>query len=142
MKMRKPAQFQDAGRRLNMLRRCSRCFVALLVITPAAWVAKPKPQVFDAPPDRVFQAALKAAREHYTIKYADEKNLYLTFHAIPTFTYPAYECTASVEPAGEGKSKLTLNVQYETFVVGDHTANPAKKFFGYVSENLTKQPAN
>ena len=90
---------------MNMLRRCVQLFLVVLLICPAVW-AKPKVRVFNAPSDRVFQAALKAAREHHVIQYMDEKNLNFSFHTGTSATSWGFDCSVSVEPAGTGKSKL------------------------------------
>jgi hypothetical protein len=100
--------------------------------------AKPKTKVFNAPAERVFEAAHKVAREHHRISYVDEKRMTLQFHTGTSMSSWGFDCNASVEPIGNGKARLTINVQKtekQLFAWGGG-GRTADKFFKWVAEEL------
>ena len=88
-------------------------WVALLMsLAMAALVqAKPKVKTYSNTADQVFQAALRTAREKHVVTYVDDKHYMLTFETGTSLTSYGFNANASVEDAGEGKSKLIVNVQ-------------------------------
>lgn len=92
---------------MRVLRSCAALFVLLAV--PLSLAAKPKEQVFDATPNRVYSAVQKVIRDHYVVTFTDDKQMLVSFRTPPTNT-SAMEGSASVE-AVSGKGKLRVNLQ-------------------------------
>ncbi len=110
--------------------------LSLLLLTVSAY-AKPKKKTYNNTPDQVFQAALRTARERHVVTYVDTKTLMLTFETGRSFTSQGFVANASVEPAGENKATLIINVQNKqgmSWGAGDRMAD---KFFQQVSEELS-----
>jgi hypothetical protein len=111
--------------------------MALALLVPLTAFAKPKKKTYNNSPDQVFNAALRTARERHVVTYVDEKMLMLTFETGHSFTSNGFVANASVEPEGEGKATLIVNVQNKkglSWGAGDRMAD---KFFDQVSEELS-----
>src|SRR5262249_18424655 len=83
-----------------------------------------------------FQAALRTARERHVVTYVDTKTLMMTFETGRSFTSEGFVANASVEPEGENKATLIINVQNKkgmSWGAGDRMAD---KFFSQVSDEL------
>jgi PEGA domain len=128
-----------------LLRRL--CFLSvILLVIPTASFAKPKKKTFNNSPQEVFQAALKTARERHVVTNVDEKNLMMTFETGVSMVSYGFIANASVEPEGDGKSTLTINVQHKnngknasfSFNAGDRMAD---KFYEQVTQELTNKSA-
>jgi len=83
--------------------------VALLLSICAQ--AEPKKKIYNNPADQVFKAALRTARERHVVTYVDEKTLMFTFETGRSFTSEGFVANASVEPEGDDKATLIINVQ-------------------------------
>jgi hypothetical protein len=99
-------------RHLNVL-----VYVAVALLVAGALYAKEKEtkdfnNVFDAAPEKVYEAAYRYAQHHGTIKYSDDKHMTVTATIyIPggNWSYRKdYECTISVEPSGADKSTVDI----------------------------------
>jgi hypothetical protein len=119
---------------------------AIVLLLPSLAVAKPKKKSYGNAPQDVFQAALKTARDRHVVTFVDEKNLLFTFSTGASAFSQGFVANASIEPAANGGSTLTINVQKKEgggidFDAGDRMAD---KFFDQVTEELageTKQAA-
>ena len=124
-----------------MSRRVLMVWVLVLLVATGAF-GKPKKKTYNNPADEVFNAALRTARERHVVTYVNEKMLMLTFETGRSFTSEGFVANASVEPEGEGRATLIVNVQNKkglSWGAGDRMAD---KFFGQVNEELageTKQ---
>ena len=119
--------------------------VVLLVFSGAAF-AKPKTKIFNNNPKQVFDAALRTAREKHVVTYVDEPHLMFTFETGMSALSAGFIANASVEPEGDDKSKLLINVQRKntgennggfSFNAGDRMAD---KFYQQVGEELARKP--
>lgn len=109
--------------------------LAVLLYSAPAF-AKPKKKTFNNPADQVFTAALRTARERHVVTYVDEKQLLMTFQTGMSFWSYGFVANASVEPEGENRATLILNVQNKqglSMGAGDRMAD---KFFKQVEEAL------
>jgi hypothetical protein len=119
---------------------------AIVLLLPSLAVAKPKKKSYGNAPQDVFQAALKTARDRHVVTFVDEKALLFTFSTGASAFSQGFVANASIEPAANGGSTLTINVQKKEgggidFDAGDRMAD---KFFDQVTEELageTKQAA-
>jgi len=112
--------------------------VALLL--PICAQAEPKKKVYNNSADQVFKAALRTARERHVITYVDEKTLMFTFQTGRSFTSQGFVANASVEPEGDNKATLIINVQTKagfSFGAGDRMA---EKFYQQVGDELAGDP--
>jgi hypothetical protein len=112
--------------------------VALLL--PICAHAEPKKKLYNNSADQVFKAALRTARERHVITYVDEKTLMFTFQPGRSFTSQGFVANASVEPEGDDKSTLIINVQTKagfSFGAGDRMA---EKFYQQVGDELAGDP--
>jgi len=112
--------------------------VALLL--PVFAHAEPKKKVYNNSPDEVFKAALRTARERHVVTYVDEKTLMFTFQTGRSFTSQGFVANASVEPEGDNKATLIINVQTKagfSFGAGDRMA---EKFYQQVGDELAGDP--
>jgi hypothetical protein len=108
--------------------------VALLL--PICLQAEPKKKTYNNSPDEVFKAALRTARERHVVTYVDEKTLMFTFETGRSFTSGGFVANASVEPEGEDKATLVINVQTKkgfSWGAGDRMA---EKFYQQVGDEL------
>jgi len=112
--------------------------VALLL--PILAQAEPKKKTYNNSADQLFQAALRTARERHVVTFVDEKNLMLTFETGRSMTSEGFVCNASVEPQGEDKATLIVNVQTKkgfSWGAGDRMAD---KFYSQVADELAGDP--
>lgn len=87
--------------------------LALLLIAafaPGIALARPKERVFNASPERIFAAAVAAARENFALTHIDERAMTFGFHTGISYTSNGFDCDVSVVPTGEG-SKVIVRVQ-------------------------------
>lgn len=113
--------------------------VALLL--PFSAAAKPTKKIFKATPERVFEAALKVAREHHVVSEVDDKRFAFTFKTGTSMASWGFLANAFVEKDEEGRTVLTVNVQKTrgqlmAWGAGGRTAD---KFFKWVEEELAKE---
>lgn len=110
--------------------------LAFLLLLTAGAYAKPKKKTYNNTPDQLFQAALRTARERHVVTYVDTKTLMFTFETGRSFTSQGFVANASVEPEGENKATLIINVQNKqgySWGAGDRMAD---KFFDQVNDEL------
>lgn len=110
--------------------------LAFLLLFTAGAYAKPKKKLYNNTPDQLFQAALRTARERHVVTYVDTKTLMFTFETGRSFTSQGFVANASVEPEGENKATLIVNVQNKqgySWGAGDRMAD---KFFEQVADEL------
>jgi len=108
--------------------------IVLLFSLPA--VAKPKKKTYNNTTDELFAAALRTARERHVVTYVNEKMLMFTFETGRSFTSQGFVANASVEPEGENKATLIINVQNKqglSWGAGDRMAD---KFYEQVADEL------
>lgn len=125
----------------------SRLIAVLIVamLLPVCAQAKPKKKTYNNSADQLFTAALRTARERHVVTYVNEKMLMFTFETGRSFTSEGFVANASVEPEGEGKATLIINVQNKkgySWGAGDRMSD---KFYEQVSDELageTKQAAS
>jgi len=128
------------------MRKAFLIVLAITLLLPSLAAAKPKKKTYGNAPQDVFQAALKTARDRHVVTFVDEKNLLFTFSTGASAFSQGFVANASIEPAANGGSTLTINVQKKEgggldFDAGDRMAD---KFFDQVTEELageTKQAA-
>ncbi len=110
--------------------------VLLALLLPLSAFAKPKKKIYNNKPDELFAAALRTARERHVVTYVNEKMLMFTFETGRSFTSKGFIANASVEPQGEDKATLIINVQNKeglSWGAGDRMAD---KFYDQVAEEL------
>lgn len=113
---------------------------AAVLLLPACANAKPKKKTYNNSADQVFKAALRTARERHVITYVDEKTLMFTFETGRSFTSEGFVANASVEPEGDNKATLIINVQNKkglSWGAGDRMAD---KFYDQVADELAGDP--
>src|SRR5438270_9908513 len=88
----------------------SRIVLVILVATTLA-TASPKKKTFDGTPDAVFDAAVKAAQQNWTVKFADRKTGTITFTTGTSVTNWGMECSMAIQQIAEGKVEVTLHTQ-------------------------------
>jgi len=115
------------------------------VFMPSVACAKPKKKTYNNSPQQVFDAALRTARERHVVTFVDEKNLMLTFETgVSAFSY-GFVANASVEPEGDSKATLVINVQHKnngksvsfSLNAGDRMAD---QFYQQVDEEIARSP--
>lgn len=107
------------------------------ILLPVAAHAKPKKKTYNNSSDQLFTAALRTARERHVVTYVNEKELMFTFETGRSFTSEGFVANASIEPEGEGKATLIINVQNKkgaSWGAGDRMAD---KFYEQVTEELS-----
>jgi hypothetical protein len=112
--------------------------VALLLSVSAQ--AEPKKKTYNNSADQVFNAALRTARERHVVTYVDEKTLMFTFETGRSLTSKGFVANASVEPEGDSKATLIINVQTKdgfSWGAGDRMAD---KFYQQVGDELAGDP--
>lgn len=111
--------------------------VLLALLLPLSAFAKPKKKTYNNSTEELFTAALRTARERHVVTYVNEKMLMFTFESGRSFTSKGFIANASVEPEGENKATLIINVQNKdggfSWGAGDRMAD---KFYDQVSEEL------
>src|SRR5215471_8253843 len=83
----------------------------LLALLSLSAFAKPKKKTYNNTSEEVFAAALRTARERHVVTYVNEKMLMLTFETGRSVTSQGFVANASVEPEGDNKATLIVNVQ-------------------------------
>jgi hypothetical protein len=114
-------------------------FVALIfaILVPVAAHAKPKKKTYNNSSEQLFTAALRTARERHVVTYVNEKELMFTFETGRSFTSEGFVANASIEPEGEGKATLVINVQNKKGVSWGAGDRMADKFYEQVTEELS-----
>jgi len=111
--------------------------VCLVLLFSLSAIAKPKKKTYNNTTDELFAAALRTARERHVVTYVNEKMLMFTFETGRSFTSKGFVANASIEPEGENKATLMINVQNKdagfSWGAGDRMAD---KFYDQVSEEL------
>ena len=106
------------------------------LLFPAGAHAEPKKKLYNNSAEQVFKAALRTARERHVITYVDEKTLMFTFQTGRSFTSEGFVANASIEPEGEDKATLIINVQTKkgfSWGAGDRMT---EKFYQQVTDEL------
>src|SRR5579864_1771274 len=119
--------------------------VLFVLMLPISAFAKPKEKKYNNSAHDVFEAALKTAREQHVVTYVDEKNLMFTFETGTSLTSYGFVANATIQPAGDNKCTLIINVQKKNagqnmsfaWGAGDRMAD---KFFKQVTEELEGSP--
>lgn len=116
-------------------------FILLVVLgallLPVGAQAKPKKKTYNNSSEQLFTAALRTARERHVVTYVNEKMLMFTFETGRSFTSEGFVANASIEPEGENKATLIINVQNKkglSWGAGDRMAD---KFYEQVTEELS-----
>ncbi len=116
--------------------------VTVALLLPVCMHAEPKKKVYNNSPDDVFKAALRTARERHVVTYVDEKALMFTFETGRSVTSEGFVANASVEPEGDDKATLIINVQTKKGFSWGAGSRMADKFYEQVGDELagdTKQ---
>ena len=119
-----------------MTKKTGASLIVLLLLLSLNVYAKPKKKIYNNSADEVFKAALRTARERHVVTYVDEKTLMITFETGRSFASEGFIANASVEPQGENKATLIVNVQNKkglSWGAGDRMAD---KFFEQVGDEL------
>ena len=114
--------------------------VIVAILLPVCVQAKPKKKTYNNSADQVFAAALRTARERHVVTYVNEKMLMFTFETGRSFTSEGFVANASIEPEGENKATLIINVQNKrgmSWGAGDRMAD---KFYEQVGDELAGDP--
>ncbi len=120
----------------------SRIIVILIgaLLLPLSVQAKPKKKTYNNSAEQLFTAALRTARERHVVTYVNEKMLMFTFETGRSFTSEGFVANASVEPEGDSKATLIINVQNKkgmSWGAGDRMAD---KFYEQVGDELAGDP--
>lgn len=116
--------------------------ILLAAIFPLTLYAKPKKKTYNNSSEQLFAAALRTARERHVVTFVDSKQLMFTFQTGMSVWSYGFIANASIEPEGEERATLIINVQNKkglSMGAGDRMAD---KFFDQVTETLageTKQ---
>jgi len=114
--------------------------VSLAVLLAVYAQAEPKKKIYNNSADQVFKAALRTARERHVVTYVDEKTLMFTFETGRSITSQGFVANASVEPEGDDKATLIINVQTKkgfSWGAGDRMS---EKFYQQVGDELAGDP--
>lgn len=116
----------------------SRLIIVLVgaLLLPVCVQAKPKKKTYNNSAEQLFTAALRTARERHVVTYVNEKMLMFTFETGRSFTSEGFVANASVEPEGDNKATLIINVQNKrgmSWGAGDRMAD---KFYDQVGDEL------
>ena len=109
---------------------------AVALMLPILAQAEPKKKTYNNSADQVFQAALRTARERHVVTFVDEKTMMFTFETGRSVTSEGFVANASVEPEGEDKATLIINVQTKkgfSWGAGDRMT---EKFYAQVADEL------
>lgn len=109
------------------------------LIIPMARAASPRERVFTGfAGDRVFEAAVKAARENFTVTSVDKRHMAIVFHADVTLGYN-FDWNASVVKT-QGGVKLVVTVPGQPDVLASSTGGRiAEQLFEATEKNLMKE---
>jgi hypothetical protein len=107
------------------------------LMLPICAQAKPKKKTYNNSSDQLFTAALRTARERHVVTYVSEKELMFTFETGRSFTSEGFVANASIEPEGENKATLIINVQSKKGVSWGAGDRMADKFYEQVTEELS-----
>jgi hypothetical protein len=116
--------------------------VAVALLLPVCAHAEPKKKLYNNSADQVFKAALRTARERHVVTYVDEKTLMFTFETGRSITSEGFVANASVEPEGDDKATLIINVQTKKGFSWGAGSRMTDKFYEQVGDELagdTKQ---
>jgi len=114
--------------------------VSLAVLLPVCAQAEPKKKIYNNSSDQVFKAALRTARERHVVTYVDEKTLMFTFETGRSLTSQGFVANASVEPEGDDKATLIINVQTKAGFSWGAGDRMAEKFYQQVGDELAGDP--
>ncbi len=115
-------------------------FATIALLLSVSAQAEPKKKTYNNSADQVFNAALRTARERHVVTYVDEKTLMFTFETGRSLTSKGFVANASVEPEGDSKATLIINVQTKdgfSWGAGDRMAD---KFYQQVGDELAGDP--
>jgi hypothetical protein len=115
-------------------------FASIALLLSVSAHAEPKKKIYNNSADQVFNAALRTARERHVVTYVDEKTLMFTFETGRSLTSKGFVANASVEPEGDSKATLIINVQTKdgfSWGAGDRMAD---KFYQQVGDELAGDP--
>jgi hypothetical protein len=110
--------------------------IAVTLLFPPTAQAEPKKKLYNNSSEQVFKAALRTARERHVVTFVDEKTLMFTFETGRSFSSEGFVANASVEPEGDDKATLIINVQTKkgfSWGAGDRMAD---KFYQQVADEL------
>jgi hypothetical protein len=113
-----------------------RWVIAAALLLSVCAQAEPKKKLYNNSADDVFKAALRTARERHVVTFVDEKTLMFTFETGRSLTSEGFVANASVEPEGDNKATLIINVQTKkgfSWGAGDRMAD---KFYQQVADEL------
>ena len=122
---------------MAMIKRISATLAVFVLLFTLSAYAKPKKKTYNNSAGQVFQAALRTARERHVVTYVDEKTLMLTFETGRSFTSQGFVANASVEPQGENKATLIINVQNKAGMSWGAGDRMTDKFFDQVNDELS-----
>lgn len=114
--------------------------VAAALMMPVSVQAKPKKKTYNNSSEQVFKAALRTARERHVVTYVDEKSLMFSFQTGRSFTSEGFVANASVEPEGDDKATLIINVQNKKGISWGAGDRMADKFYQQVADELAGDP--
>jgi hypothetical protein len=114
--------------------------VSLALLLPVIAQAEPKKKIYNNSSDQVFKAALRTARERHVVTYVDEKTLMFTFETGRSLTSQGFVANASVEPEGDDKATLIINVQTKAGFSWGAGDRMAEKFYQQVGDELAGDP--
>jgi PEGA domain len=107
------------------------------LLLPVVAQAKPKKKTYNNSSEQLFTAALRTARERHVVTYVSEKELMFTFETGRSFTSEGFIANASIEPEGQDKATLIINVQSKKGVSWGAGDRMADKFYEQVTEELS-----
>jgi len=114
--------------------------IAAIALLPMFAHAEPKKKVYNNPADQVFNAALRTARERHVVTYVDEKTLMFTFETGRSVTSEGFVANAAVEPEGDNKATLIINVQTKKGFSWGAGSRMTDKFYEQVADELAGDP--
>jgi len=114
--------------------------IAAIALLPIFAHAEPKKKVYNNPADQVFNAALRTARERHVVTYVDEKTLMFTFETGRSVTSEGFVANAAVEPEGDNKATLIINVQTKKGFSWGAGSRMTDKFYEQVADELAGDP--
>jgi hypothetical protein len=114
--------------------------IAAVALLPIFAHAEPKKKVYNNSADQVFNAALRTARERHVVTYVDEKTLMFTFETGRSVTSEGFVANAAVEPEGDNKATLIINVQTKKGFSWGAGSRMTDKFYEQVADELAGDP--
>jgi hypothetical protein len=114
--------------------------IAVIALLPIFAHAEPKKKVYNNSADQVFNAALRTARERHVVTYVDEKTLMFTFETGRSVTSEGFVANAAVEPEGDNKATLIINVQTKKGFSWGAGSRMTDKFYEQVADELAGDP--